>query len=99
MTVASPCPTSTNTTVVAPEALLPAPPDRAEPVGLTGSTGRGGVGVRAGDGSADGRAARALVVAADPQPPSSTPTASDRATADAPRSCATFRGAVPDITG
>src|SRR5665647_3472881 len=59
MTVASPCPTSTKTTVVAPEAPLPAPPDAvepgvAEPDGVTVGVGRGVFGVRAGNGWAGG---------------------------------------------
>src|SRR5665647_3547812 len=59
MTVASPCPTSTKTTVVAPEAPLPAPPeaplpappDAVEPgVAEPDGVGRGVFGGRAGNG-------------------------------------------------
>src|SRR5665647_720230 len=51
MTVASPCPTSTKTTVVAPEAPLPAPPDAVEP----GVAERDGVTVGVGRGVFGGR--------------------------------------------
>ena len=67
MTVASPCPTSTKTTVVAPEeapeAPLPAPPDAVEPVGVADGVGWGVFGVLAGDGSAVGCADGACVAA------------------------------------
>jgi adenosine deaminase len=81
MTVASPCPTSTKITVVAPEeapeAPVPAPPDAVELGGVTAGAGRGDFGVRAGDGSVGGGdAGGACVVAADPQPASSTAAAS-----------------------
>src|SRR5665647_2399908 len=75
MTLASPCPTSTKTTVVAPEeapeAPLPAPPDAVEPVGVADGVGWGVFGVLAGDGSAvgcaDGTCVAAPVAATPPE--------------------------------